>query len=83
MECVAEGEVGGAIDDSGYQLLRYRSGRQSKKGGTDMHATERLIARVLQQDKIIIAKRLLPFVLFLVGLLAGALAPDGTGGVPR
>jgi|SwirhisoilCB2_FD_contig_31_1859375_length_221_multi_2_in_0_out_0_1 hypothetical protein len=48
-----------------------------------MDAKNRFIARALQHDKIIIAKRLLPFALFLLSLLAGGLAPDGTGGVPH
>ena len=47
-----------------------------------MQIAGRLIARVLQHDKIAVAKRLLPFILFLLALLAGGLAPEGTGGVP-
>jgi hypothetical protein len=47
-----------------------------------MHSPRSLLARALRPDRITIAKRLLPFALFLLGLLAGGLAPEGTGGVP-
>jgi hypothetical protein len=47
-----------------------------------MHTTRKLLARALRPDRITIVKRLLPFALFLLGLLAGGLAPEGTGGVP-
>jgi hypothetical protein len=47
-----------------------------------MHVPRSLITRAFQHDRITIARRLLPFALFLLGLLAGGLAPEGTGGVP-
>lgn len=47
-----------------------------------MRSPRTLLAHTLRPDRITIAKRLLPFALFLLGLLAGGLAPEGTGGVP-
>jgi hypothetical protein len=47
-----------------------------------MHVSRRLIAHALRHDRIMIARRLLPLALFLLALLAGGLAPEGTGGVP-
>ena len=47
-----------------------------------MHIPRSLIAHALRHDRITLVKRLLPLALFLLGLLAGGLAPEGTGGVP-
>jgi hypothetical protein len=47
-----------------------------------MHIPRSLLAHAPRPDQLTIAKRLLPFALFLLGLLAGGLAPEGTGGVP-
>jgi hypothetical protein len=47
-----------------------------------MHIPRSLLAHVPRPDRLTIVKRLLPFALFLLGLLAGGLAPEGTGGVP-
>ena len=47
-----------------------------------MRISRSLLAQTLRHERIKVAKRLLPFALFLLGLLAGGLAPEGTGGVP-
>ncbi|HEU5099715.1 MAG TPA: hypothetical protein VFU22_11880 [Roseiflexaceae bacterium] len=47
-----------------------------------MHISRSLFAQALRHGRLTVVKRLLPFALILLGLLAGGLAPEGTGGVP-